>query len=1099
MRKKIKTLLLLAACFLSSLLQAQTGKISGEVFSAEDGSHLAGANVIVKGTAGGVVTNSSGQFVIDASPNDVLLISFSGFDPAEVIVKGNNVTVSLKPTNSKLGEVVVIGYGKQSRRNLTGAVSTLDNKTFQSAALTNLGSALQGSVTGLRIQQTTGAPGSTPRIVFRGGSDFNGTGSPLVVLDGQVVPSLYGINPDDIETVDLLKDAASTAIYGAQAANGVILITTKKGAKGRSQVSYSGKVAQNFIRRNPVDYMNGADYISWNRKGLSSWYEAAFLDNNTAQMNAAQNDLVGNNGWNLNNAFKASNGKFSTQLVGNDNRHLLGDPRWHLLVDRNPFDPNVSDSILFTSISQRELEDLILQGSTYQDHYINLSGANDQGNFALGLGTMKDVGMILGSSLARQSLNFNGGLKLNKDFTINLNLSGWLNKTNPSYVTADNSGNVVGGLIQRFGGIAPTIRFNDDVTGEMLPGGDGGTMGNPAYLQDKFLNEIREKRVLGNLSMEYNLSPVLRFTGAASGYLRFWENERFTKAFQNGTGGAMNTTRSAVFEIEVSRRYSYNGFIQYHKRFNQNDINVMAGGEFFEYRQNEYSASARGAVTDLIPYLSASTQAVGVPQSSFPSWTKMASGIGRINYSYASKYLLNVNLRYDGSSKLADNMYGLFPGISAGWNVHREDFFATSFLGRFVSTLKPRVSWGQNGNLAPIGDFATYPVYTSNGIYNGVTGFTPNSLTNTALKWEKVSALNIGVDIGLASDRVSIIADYFIKDVYDKISTLTTPPWIGYNSFVTNLGQLKNKGVELEVKAKVFKAQTAKSVDWDLSANISHVKSYAVKLPYNGLENNRQNTIPVADPKTGQIIQVGGLQEGMRIGLDEVWAPVFDGIYRTQAELDKAANLYNSYRPSNDKYLKLFGDSKWRDIDANDTIDYRDRVYVGRTTPSIVGGFSSSLSFGQFNLYTRMDYALGFVILNQMWMRGMTQVQGSQNGPVDIKNTWTPENPDAPLPRYYRNNYGRNYFLQGTSDAAANFWQKGDYLALREVSVSYSLAPKLLSGMLNNRIKSARFFCSGNDLVYFTRYNGTLPEDGGNDVGRFPLPKRVTLGLNVIF
>ena len=1101
MRKMQKKYLsLLTACFLSLCLMAQQKQIQGTVSSQVDGASLGGASITVKGKNLYTLSDVNGAFTIDASKGDVLQISYSGFETQEITLgEQEHLRITLNASNSNLGEVVVIGYGKQSRRDLAGAVSSLDNKTFKSAAITNLGTALQGSVTGLRIQQTTGMPGSSPRIVFRGGSDFNGNGSPLVILDGQVVPSLYGINSDDIESVDLLKDAASTAIYGAQAANGVILVTTKKGKQGRSQISYTGKIAQNFVRRNPVEYLSASDYILWNRIGLSNRYEAAFLDNNTAEMNAIKNDLMGNNGWNLNNAFKAPNGKFTTQLVDNGNRHLLNDPNWELLVDRNPFDFSQTDSILFTSISQRELEDLILQKSIYKDHYLNFSGGNETGNFALGLGVLEDVGTIVGSSLNRKSLNFNGALKVNKDFTVSLNLSGWSNKTNPSYATADNGGNVVGGLIQRFGGIAPTVRFNDTQTGEILPGGDGGTMGNPAYLKDKFFNETKERRVLGNINLEYALSPVLKVTGGASGYFRFWENQRFTKAFQNGTGGAMNTTRSAIFGIEISSRYSYNGFLQYHNQFKEHDINMMVGGEFFEYRENVYGASARGSVTDLIPYLSASTQAVGVPNSELSSWNRMSSAIGRISYNYASKYLLNVNLRYDGTSKLADNKYGIFPGVSAGWNMHNEEFFIGSFIDKYVSTIKPRISWGQNGNLSPVSDFATYPVYNENGIYNGISGFTPTSLINSALRWEKVSSLNMGVDIGLSNDRFTIIADYFIRNVYDKISTLPTPSWIGYNSFVTNLGQLKNKGIEVELRANAIKPKTRKSLGLDLTANFSHVKSYAVKLPFNGLENNRQNTFQVADPVTGEVMQVGGLQEGQRIGLDEVWAPIYDGIYRTQDELNKDANLFNTYLPYNNKKLKLLGDVKWRDVDGNDTIDFKDKVYVGRTTPSLQGGFSTYFTFGDFSLYSRFDYSLDFVILNQMWMRGMTQVQGSQNSPVDVKDTWTHENPDAPLPRYYRGNYGRAYFLEGTANAAANYWQEGDYLALREITLGYAIPAKLIAGALNNKIKSARIYCSGNDLVYFTKYNGTLPEDGGNDVGRFALPRRVTFGLNVIF
>ena len=305
--------------------------------------------------------------------------------------------------------MVVVGYGQQSRRTLTGAVSSIDNTVFKSVPRTNVGTALQGTAPGLRVQQTTGQPGATPTIVFRGGTDFNGSGSPLVVLDGVIVPSLFGINMEDVEKIDLLKDAASAAIYGARASNGVILVTTKRGKKGRTSVTYSYKTANNYIRRNPLPYMNAADYIRWNRQGLASRFAAAQADGNTAEMNAARNQLTGAWGWGVNSGWTAPDGKYSTQLVSNANRQLLGDPQYSLLLDKNPFNPNQTDSLLYRSTSQRELEDLILQRGTLNEHYLNFSGGNDQGNFSLGLGSLSDQGIVVGSALKRLNLNFNGG------------------------------------------------------------------------------------------------------------------------------------------------------------------------------------------------------------------------------------------------------------------------------------------------------------------------------------------------------------------------------------------------------------------------------------------------------------------------------------------------------------------------------------------------------------------------------------------------------------------------------------------------------------------------------------------------------------------
>ncbi|PVY43775.1 SusC/RagA family TonB-linked outer membrane protein [Pontibacter virosus] len=1100
--KCLLTFIFLWLCLLPShALYAQTTNVNGYVTSAENKQPLIGVSLNVKGTDRGTQTDVEGKFSLRAAPGDILLVRYLGFETREVAITdvANELVIALEPATAKLNEVVVVGYGEQSRHTLTGAVSTVDEKVLQSAPRTNVATALQGTVAGLRVQQTTGQPGATPAISFRGGTNFNGSGSPLVIVDGVILPSMYGINSEDVETINVLKDAASTAIYGARAANGVILITTKKGKKGRSQVTYSMKTARNFVRRNPMEYMGAEDYIIWNRRGLASRYEAALKDNNIAEANNTRNQLTGAWGWGLNSAWASPDGKYSTQLVNSNNRSLINDPQWNLLVDKNPFDPTKQDSILYRSMSQRELEDLILQESTLQEHYINFSGGSDKGTFSLGVGTVKDVGMVVGSSLKRYNLNFNGGLNVNENLRVNLNLATYNDKNTPTYLTADAGGGLTGGLIQRFGAIAPTVRLTHDNTGDILPGVDGGTLGNPLYLQDKFVNETREQRYSGGLNLEYTILPTLRFMGSASGFMRYTASESFTKAYQNGTGGAFITTRNASFSLPQANQHSYNGFLRYDNSFDKHTISVMGGGEFFESRGSGYYGAGRNAPTDFIPYLSASTEAVGIPWSAFSSWHRLVSGIGRFTYDYDSRFLLNVNMRYDGTSRLADNRYGLFPGISAGWNMHNEAFFTETGISQYVSTFKPRLSWGQNGSIDPLGDFATAATYGGAGIYGGNAGFAPNFLLNTALKWERASSLNFGLDLGLFNNRITLIGDYFVRDIYDKITSLNIPVWTGYSSFTTNLGQLQNRGVELELKASVLRPSGPSGLSWDVSGSFYHVKNYVKRLPDNGLEGNRQGTFQVWDPVTGRLVHVGGLQEGKRVGIDEIWAPIYDGIYLNQGDLDKDANLYNAYLPYRDKRVKLLGDARWRDVDGNDTIDFRDRVYVGRTIPTVQGGFATNFGWKGFNLYAQFDYALGFMILNQAKLRGLSQVQGSQNGPVDVKNTWHPDNPEGTLPRYYWANYGRNYFQDagGGTTSFANFYEKGDYLAVREMTLSYQVPESFLQNILKDKIQGLRLHLTGTNLMYFTGYSGTFPEVGGNDVGRFPLARTVTTGLNV--
>lgn len=1099
-----KNKLFLTLCFLliSAALSAQSQLITGHITSSADQKPLEGASILIKGTTRGVQAGQDGSYSLQVEKGASLIISFTGYAQQEVAVGDKTViNIVLNLEDQKMDEVVVVGYGRQSRRTLTGAVSTVDQKVLESVPRTNAATALQGTVSGLRVQQNTGAPGATPNIVFRGGTDFNGGGSPLFVVDGIIVPSLYGINAEDIETMDLLKDAASTAIYGARASNGVVLVTTRKGKKGKTQVSYNYKYAQNNVRRNPIEYLSAEDYILWNRRGLASRYEAAMASGSAADASNALGQLTGSWGWGVAPGWTAPDGKYSTQLLSDVNRNLLNDPKWNLLVDPNPFNASKIDSILFRSISQRELEDMILQKSNLQEHYINVSGANDQGNFALGLGTLNDVGMVVGSSLKRINLNFNGGLNVGKSLKVGMNINAYNDNTTPSYLTPDNGGGLTGGIIQRFGAIAPTVRLTHDITGAILPGVDASTLGNPLYFKDKYLNKTLEQRFAGGLNLEYTISPALKLLATGSGFIRYNTNETFNKEYQNGTGGAIISTRRAAYAINRFTQYSYNALLQYDKSFNQHHITAMGGGEYFEAKGYSYSAAATGQGTDVIPYLYGSTTADGVPSSYLGNWHRMASAIGRVNYGFANKYLLTLNLRYDGTSKLLDNRYGFFPGISAGWNLHNEAFFQDIPGSSIISTFKPRISWGKNGNIDPniLGDFATNLVYNNVGIYNGYTGYASTGLINTALRWETATSTNFGLDLGLFNNRLTIITDYFIRNVNDKLAGLNIPRWTGYSGFTTNLSQLQNRGIEVDLKANLLRPSTPDGFRLDVGANLFHVKNFAKKLPANGLENNRQGSIQIYDENLGKLVWVGGLQEGKRVGLDEIYAPVFDGIYRSEEEILKQGKIWNEFLPYTDKSVRLPGDARWRDRDGNDTINSYDYVYVGRTTPTLQGGFNTFASWKGFSIFAQFDYSLGFMIVNQSWLRGMSQVQGSQNMPVDVKDTWTPENPDAKNPRFYWANYGRNYFTDagGGTTAPANYWQKGDYLALREITLSYDFPATVLKGKLNNTVKSFRLFLSGSNLLYLTGYNGTLPEQGGNDVGRFPLPRRITFGANI--
>jgi TonB-dependent SusC/RagA subfamily outer membrane receptor len=555
--------LLLFGMFLSSTIFsfAQTKKITGRVLGDES-KPLAGVSITVKGKAGGTQSGTSGDYTIDAAPGETLVFSFSGYRAQEIKVGATStINLTLAITASLLDDVVVTGYGTQKRKEVTGAVASVSPKTFEHSPTTNVATVLQGNVPGLVIQQRTGQPGTTPSITFRGGTEFGGSGTPLFIVDGVIVPSLYGLDINDVGSIDLLKDAATTAIYGARAANGVVLVTTKKGKKGKTQVTYSYTATTNYIRRNPSDYLSGADYIRMNRLGLQARFRGDSLDNNTNAMNTDRGQLVGSWGWAVSSGWTSPIGLYTTQLVTNANRRLLSDPRWRLLLDPNPFNPSQTDSILYTDISAKDREAMILQQVNTNEHNINFSGANDQGSFALSLGMVKDNGMIIGSWLKRLNMNFNGGLNIGKNLKINTNIGAYnVEQALPygQFNSVDPEGGSAGGLLQRFVGVAPTVRYvNDTLTSQILPGPNDVTLGNPTYWSNLTNNNTNQQRFLGGINLEYTIMPALKFIASASGYMQFTNNNFFTKAYQQGNGGAMNTNRAASFNnTRISRLFT---------------------------------------------------------------------------------------------------------------------------------------------------------------------------------------------------------------------------------------------------------------------------------------------------------------------------------------------------------------------------------------------------------------------------------------------------------------------------------------------------------------------------------------------------------------
>ncbi|MCB0664397.1 MAG: carboxypeptidase-like regulatory domain-containing protein, partial [Saprospiraceae bacterium] len=389
----------LAFSIITTAGYAQTFDVSGTITGTADGLPLIGANVLVKGTSSGTITDLDGKYAIDVgSGTDTLVVSYTGYLPQEIPVAGRNVIdVVLSENVSQLDEVVVVGYGTQSRAKLTTSVAKLDTRVLETSTRSNAATALQGTIAGLRVTNTTGQPGATPQIVLRGGTTFSGTGSPLILVDG-VPSSFYALNSDDIESIEVLKDAAATAIYGARSANGVILVTTKSGKAGKSSVGYKFKYSVNN-ERNDQKYLSAADFINYNRQAHAYAEMTRGNPNFIRQfINGDQSFAIGGN---------TTNSPFTTQLLTDDNRYLLNQPGWSSIPDI--LDP--SREILF--FDNKNVGDRIYQDSDTKDHYLSFDGGNEKGAYYLGLGLLDNDGLILGSGFKRYSAKFSGSYKIN--------------------------------------------------------------------------------------------------------------------------------------------------------------------------------------------------------------------------------------------------------------------------------------------------------------------------------------------------------------------------------------------------------------------------------------------------------------------------------------------------------------------------------------------------------------------------------------------------------------------------------------------------------------------------------------------------------------
>ena len=1079
MNKKITIWLLAMLCLFALETLAQNPVlVSGVVKSGKEKETLPGVGVKLKGTNVVTVTDVNGKFSINVpGGKGTLVFSYIGTQNKEVEINGQAILdVVLEDDVNSLTEVVVVGYGEQSRATVTNSITRVSAKEFENAPAANPLNQLQGKVAGLSLQVSSGQPGANPQIFIRGGASTSPEGdSPLFIVDGIVgsMRNISDINADDIESMQVLKDAASTAIYGARAANGVIIIKTKSG-KLNTKPSINFRYTSGFEQQgNEYDFTSAADYIYVSRLNTQKFNTSnpnQFLSNGTYGMSTG-NPRNSKNTLEFLDTYIANYGK---DYVSN----LIDNQGWTTMTD-----PVTGKKLIF---KETNYQNETFQNARRNEYDFNVSGGTEKSTYYVSLGHLNQTGIVSGTDYKNYNFLINATYKLSDKWALNTNINYLLRQSNGI------------GNIQNVLSRSVTMPFTyRDVYENGLPAPGEGVASfrnrqHEIYYRDQY-SDNKVYRSTFNLGATWDILPGLSFKPAV-----YWfTTEGLTNSFE--AYNEVNINRNAAAEHTFIRQAQVDGVFNYVKDFgSKHHTSSVLGTSYINNYNYGVNASGYGAPTDNIRTVNA-TALLTQRSSSDISSDIIMSYFGRVNYDYDRKYLFSASLRGDGSSKFAEsNKWGIFPGVSAGWNVHSEKFFDP--IKKYVSTFKLRTSWGQAGQ-NELSIFDTQGQYSIGNTYLGEVGILNTKLANKDLIWETTTSFDVGADIGLFKDRVTVLVDYYNKRTSDRLFDKPLDATSGFSSIKSNFGTIQSAGFDFEIAGKAIKT---KNFSWDVNLTLSFNKSIIIDLPNNGELKNRIGGNIVFDKTLNDYVKVGGTAEGERYG--SRWAYHMIGVYATDAD---AANAPKDSETNN--RVKKGGDAIWEDVDGNGIIDSRDMVFMGYIRPDRTGGIVNTFNYKGLSMRVVADFAVGHVIDNSFRGRSLGSARNNNMTLSDVMSDKIWKNPgdNASIPKYtvqsdadynYRNHLRSGNGLASSSGyitANSAYHSKGDFLAFREVSLSYRLQADFLR---KAHIAGINLFAGVYNIGYITKYDGLMPEIfTGNDQGSYPRPRQYNFGATVTF
>ena len=1020
----VLTIFLLLLPAVGGLAQGER-TITGKVTHAADGTPLPGVSVLEKGTANGSITDPGGNYSITVETTSThLIFRFVGMKSEEVAIgSGSRIDLSMEDDIIGLEEVVAVGYGSVKKSDLTGSVGSVKVDELKKNPVTSLDQSLQGRVAGVQVVQLSAQPGGNTLFRVRGGNSIYAGNEPLYVIDGMQVNSsenfswlsapsvnaLSSLNPNDIESIEILKDASATSIYGAKGANGVVLITTKRGKAGDDRITFESYFGMQEISKR-IEVMNATEY-------------AILFDE--AGLNAATD-------------------------VGSNYTPAYPDPE---------------------SLGEgTDWQDEIYRTAPVQNYQLSFSGGNPTTQYAISANFYDQKGIIVGSDFRRYSFRTNLDHTIRNKLKVGTSFS--LNRTNASIVGSSTQAGFFPGVVNTALTFSPALPVRDS-TGQYTlkdPTADAW-LDNPVAVTRDVRSEDQTFKFVGNAYASYAILEGLdlRVSVGLDQYrnIQDYYNPSYTYSGSFNEGQARYATSDqSLFlnENTLTYRTSIN---------DKHRIDLLGGFTYQRTNSRSFIEIVTGFPSDRLEYFGI-TAAEDIPNiyTGFGD-EALISYLGRANYSYADRYLATFTYRVDGSSKFGpNNKFGHFPSLALAWRVSSE-----SFMDNLPSiySLKLRASLGTSGNDA-IPNYLYVPTMTTTDYYfnntGPATGYRQEVVGNDDLKWETTRQLDVGLDLALFQGRISLVTDYYKKYTYDMLYFAEVPYTSGFSNALINVGSMTNRGFEFTLNTVNLTGPLSWSSDFSISFNRSEVTD---------LKNNADTYIS-DDTYKLKIGYWSVIRVGEEIG--SFYGLTSDGIWQLE-EAEEAATY--GARPGDFKYVDLNGDNQ---------INADDRTIIGHAQPDFFWSLNNTLSYKGVELNLYFQGVHGNDILNSNRFE-LESGNGLSNASVGMLQRWTPDNPSDLYPRANRS---ADYL-----EMSDRYLEDGSYIRLQVVTLGYQLPPSILGKI---RLKGAKIYISGKNLLTFTDYTGYDPEVGrfgtsnirqGYDLGGYPAARTYLVGLNLEF